>query len=107
MKELISDINELENNEVYKKIKELCKPFDEEKYANMPLADVAIYAINLLYENEINLEHTNMIIGIYSSFPKKFCLQGFLGFPDAERISRTILQLKPKYKEPPVGWIYR
>ena len=71
----------------------------------MPLADIAMYAINLLHDNGINLDHEKMVIAIYNCFPKSFCLQGFEGFPDAARASRTILQLNPKYKEPPVGWV--
>ena len=105
MKEIIASEKELAQNDAYRMIKDLCKPFDEVKYDNMPLSDIAMYAINLLHENGITLEHEKMVIAIYNCFPQKFCLQGFEGFPDAARISRTILQLNPKYKEPPVGWV--
>ena len=46
MHEIIASEKELAQNNAYRMIKDLCKPFDEAKYDNMPLSDIAMYAIN-------------------------------------------------------------
>ena len=79
--------------EKLRKIKEI----DYDRYVDISsLEKMAAYAIKYLEDNDINTTWTNVVIATYSLFPRRFAIsEDFLDFPNAERISRTLMHLVP------------
>jgi hypothetical protein len=40
----------------------------------------------------------NIVVASFRMFPVKFALEGYSEYPDAARINRALLQLRPKYR---------
>lgn len=80
------------------KILTICKPLAYEKYKNIPLNSLVVYVIDFLGKNQIPLSFENICVAAYQMFPKKFSLQDYDEFPDAARINRVLLHLRPKYE---------
>jgi len=76
-----------------RKIKEI----DYDRYVDISsLEKMAAYAIKYLEDNQVNTTWTNVVIATYSLFPRRFAIsEDFLDFPNAERISRTLMHLVP------------
>lgn len=83
------------------------KPFKPEVYENIDLNRLTVYAIWMLQENKIPVTFENIVVTLYRMFPKKFSLFGFQEYPDAARINRALLQLRPKYRNWAVGDVTR
>lgn len=83
----------MNENEKLRAIKEI----DYDRYVDISsLEKMAAYAIKYLEDNEINTTWTNVVIATYSLFPRRFAIsEDFLDFPNAERISRTLMHLVP------------
>jgi len=85
------------------KLKEICKPFHHEAYKSIDNNRLAVYAIALLSENNLQVTQEAVTVTLYLLFPEKFSLVGFKEYPDAERVNRTLLQLGSKYRNWSVG----
>lgn len=70
-----------------------------EKYEGIDLNRLAVYGIFLLLESAIPVTFENLVVALYRMFPKKFCIEGFEEYPDAARVNRALLQLRPKYRD--------
>jgi len=85
-------MNEKKNN-----IYEL-ESYDFDNYKNIDLNSLAVYAISILLEKNIPTTFEIIVVTLFRLFPKKFSLEGFDEYPDAARINRALLQLRPKYR---------
>jgi hypothetical protein len=90
-----------------KTIRELCKSFDPSSYENIDLNRLALYAIWFLEENSVPNTFENIAVASYLMFPEKFSLVGYEEYPDTARINRTLLQLRPKYRNWATGNVQR
>ena len=73
-------------------------PFEKKLYENLALTSLTAYSIFWL--NEWNIPTSIENISIVSSrlFPKKFAMVGWPEFPDVNRTNRSVLQMRPKYR---------
>lgn len=90
-------------------ISALCKPFKPDSYDQIDLNRLAVYAIHLLSENALLVTFENIVVSLFLMFPRKFALVGFDQYPDSVRVTRALLQLRPKYRNwasgsPPRGY---
>ena len=81
-----------------KKIIKLCKYYDFEKYKDIDLNSLVVYVIDFLEKNVIPLSFENICVATFLMFPKKFSLLDFDEYPDATRVNRVLLHLRPKYE---------
>lgn len=65
---------------------EKLKPFAAEKYENVDLDHLAVYAIGELKKVGADLSFENAVIATFKLFPKKFSLLGFTDYPDSLRV---------------------
>ena len=72
--------------------------YEFEKYKNINLNSLAVYVISLLQEKNIPTTFEIIAVTLFKMFPEKFSLLGFKEYPDATRINRALLQLRPKYR---------
>lgn len=79
------------------------KPFNPESYENMDLNRLTVYGIWFLQEKNIAITFETLVVALFRMFPQKFCLVGFKDYPDAARVNRALLQLRPKYRNWAVG----
>jgi len=88
---------------IKEKIQSICKEYDFEKYQNIDLNSLVVFVIDILNKNGVPLSFENICAATYLMFPKKFSLLGFDEYPDATRINRALLQLRPKYQNLATG----
>lgn len=74
------------------------QPYPDGSYANIDLTGLATFTIKRLQELQIPTTFENLVVALFKLFPTKFSLEGFVEFPDAARVGRTLLQLGPKYR---------
>lgn len=79
------------------------EPFDVEIYGNLDLNRLTVYAISFLQEQKIPITFETLVVTVFRMFPKKFSLVGFEDYPDATRVNRALLQLRPKYRNWAMG----
>jgi hypothetical protein len=72
--------------------------FDAEAYKNLDLNRLAVYGISFLQEKKIPVTFETLVVILFRIFPKKFSLVNFEEYPDATRVNRALLQLRPKYR---------
>jgi hypothetical protein len=65
---------------------EKLKPFAFDKYKNVDLDHLAVYAISKLEEIGADLSFENSVVAIFKLFPQKFSLLGFPSYPDSLRV---------------------
>ncbi|MBW2321488.1 MAG: hypothetical protein JRF31_11770 [Deltaproteobacteria bacterium] len=65
---------------------EKLKPFDFNRYENVDLDHLAVYAISQLEKIGADLSFENGVVAIFKLFPKKFSLLGFPSYPDSLRV---------------------
>jgi hypothetical protein len=80
------------------KVLEICLPFDSKAYSDLDLNRLAAYAIRFLDQNDILVTFENIVVALFVMFPKKFSLVGYEQYPDSARVIRSLLQLRPKYR---------
>lgn len=73
-------------------------PFGEVLYSNVDLTGLAAFTIHWLQERQIPTTFENIVVAAFRMFPTKFALEGYRDYPDAARVNRTLLQLRPKYR---------
>lgn len=74
------------------------EPFDEAVYSDIDLNRLAVYGVHQLNEMDIPITFERVVVLLYRLFPAKFSMAEFRSFPDATRVNRAILQLRPKYR---------
>lgn len=74
------------------------RPYREESYEELDLNRLAAYTIRRLQDEQIPTTFENIVVAAYKMFPRKFSLVGFPDYPDAARVNRALLQLRPKYR---------
>lgn len=67
--------------------------FDSEKYADLDLDRLAIYALNLLEEHRVPLYFDYVAVAIFRLFPKRFSMANFDMYPDTNRINKSLRRL--------------
>jgi len=72
--------------------------FSESFYSSLDLNRLACYTIQWLLEHKIQMTFENITVAAFRMFPVKFALEGYSEYPDAARINRALLQLRPKYR---------
>jgi len=73
------------------------RAFPVEKYADVDLNRLLVYAIGWLRDRNLPLIFEYITIASFRMFPAKFGLRGF-DYPDSNRVNRGLLQLGPKYR---------
>ena len=72
--------------------------FDNATYERYALTSLTAYSVFWLQEWGIGAALNNVAVLNYKLFPLKFALVGWPQFPDVNRTSRSILQMRPKYR---------
>lgn len=80
--------------------KENSRPFPEDTYINLRLTDLVLYAVFSLEKKEVEATFPNLVVESYRLFPKKFHLQGYLQYPDANRVRTEIQRMEGKLPSP-------
>ncbi len=65
---------------------ERLEPSDPEKYQNVDLNHLVMYAVGQLEKVNADLSFENVVVASFKLFPKKFSLLGFPSYPDAKRV---------------------
>ena len=82
------------------KLKKL-KPLNINRYKNIDLDHLMMYAIGQLQRMGVDLAFENIVVATYKFFPKKFSLMGFPSYPDSNRIGKCLWRRVSKKK----GWL--
>lgn len=72
--------------------------FDTALYEPYSLASLTAYCIFWLQDWNITTSLENLSVASHRMFPVKFSLVGWPRFPDITRTSRSVLQMRPKYR---------
>jgi len=78
-------------------------PFSEDTYRDLPLANLAAYAMAMLDDASVPLTIENITVALFKLFPVCFAMVGFPSYPDGTRANRTLLQMQPKYRNYATG----
>jgi len=74
------------------------RPFDRHSYEQYALTSLTAYCVFWLQEWNTTTSEENLGVACHRMFPSKFCLVGWPEFPDLKRIGRSVLQMRPKYR---------
>ena len=80
------------------KIQQL-EPFDYPSYEAIDLDRLVIYTTVKLQKIGVELSLENIIVGAFKLFPKKFSLSGYLEFPDATRVEKSLWRCKGEKRQ--------
>ena len=72
--------------------------YPESVYASIDLNRLASFTVHWLQEHRMPTTFENIVVAGFRMFPLKFALEGYSEYPDAARINRALLQLRPKYR---------
>jgi len=75
------------------------EPFDPANYDSIDLDRLVLYTAVKLKELGIELSLENIIVGSFKLFPKKFSLEGYMEFPDATRVEKSLWRCKGKKRQ--------
>ncbi len=78
---------------------EKLKTFDFKSYDTIDLDRLVIYTTLALSDLGVELSLENIIVGAFKIFPKKFSLTGYLEFPDATRVEKSLWRCKGKKRQ--------
>jgi hypothetical protein len=67
-------------------------------YEAFDLNRLVVYVIAVLDEMDAPATLENITVAAHRLFPKRFAMVGYPQFPDAVRVNRALLQLRPKYR---------
>jgi len=79
------------------KIMEL-DPYPAPAYREMDLNRLTVLTIYMLIEIDVPPVFENIVAANFRLFPERFAMVGFPQYPDATRVNRALLQLRPKYR---------
>jgi len=74
------------------------RPFDTHSYEHYALTSLTAYCVFWLQEWNITTNEENLGVACHRMFPSKFCFVGWPEFPDLKRVGRSVLQMRPKYR---------
>jgi hypothetical protein len=74
------------------------QPFHRKQYENIALTSLLAYCAYWLQEWKIAGSKENLTVAAFKMFPTKFSMVDWPEYPDKERVNRTILQMRPKYR---------
>lgn len=70
----------------------------EEKYINVDLDHLMIYAMGELSKLKVDMSFENGVVAAFKLFPKKFALVGYPEYPDSDRVMNCLNRcVKPKH----------
>jgi hypothetical protein len=72
--------------------------FRESTYANFDLNRLVSFTVHWLQQRDTPTTFENIVVAAFRMFPTKFALEGYPTHPDAARVNRALLQLRPKYR---------
>ena len=75
------------------------KPFDLEKYDNIDLDHLVLYAVSQLDKLNVDLSFENAAVAAYKLFPKKFSLLGYPEYPATKRVHDCLFRCTFKTKK--------
>jgi len=70
------------------------KPFRPDLYEKIPLSDLVLYSIFSLQNQKIETSSENIAVENFELFPKKFSLQSYPEYPDANRVRRELQRME-------------
>jgi hypothetical protein len=73
-------------------------PFAVKQYDGISLATLTAYAVYWLSQWGVPTTLENLAVLNYKLFPTKFAMVGWPEFPDVNRTNRSVLQMRPKYR---------
>ena len=73
-------------------------PFATEKYEDLSLATLTAYSAYWLAQWGLPTTLENLAVLNFKLFPTKFAMVGWPVFPDVNRTNRSVLQMRPKYR---------
>jgi hypothetical protein len=76
---------------------------DVEKYRDLSKDSLLCFAVAELREKSVPLTFENVAVAAFKLFPEHFSLIGYLNYPDASRVNRTLLHARPKYRDLIIG----
>lgn len=74
------------------------RPFAEEAYSDLSLATLTAYSTYCLSQWNLPTSLENLAVINFKLFPSRFALVGWPQFPDVNRTNRSVLQMRPKYR---------
>ena len=74
------------------------QPFHRKQYENLALTSLLAYCAYCLQEWKLPGSKENLTVAAFKMFPTKFSMVDWPEYPDKERVNRTLLQMRPKYR---------
>ncbi len=74
------------------------KPYEADRYSAIDLNRLTVFAIKVLSDLDVPATFENIAVALFRMFPRRFAMVGFAEYPDATRVNRALLQLRPKYR---------
>lgn len=84
-------------------IVETLTPIEVGRYSHLNHDSLLCYAVKELESLAVPVTFENITVAAFRLFPKTFSLVGYLNYPDASRVNRTLLHARPKYRDLIVG----
>jgi hypothetical protein len=72
--------------------------FETKAYGHYALTSLTVFCLYWLQEWGISSTLENLSIASHKMFPFKFAMVGWPQFPDINRTNRSVLQMRPKYR---------
>jgi len=74
------------------------RAFSEEKYQQYSLTSLTAYCVYWLHRWKVTTSLETVAVASHRMFPMKFGMVGWPEFPDITRTNRSVLQMRPKYR---------
>ena len=74
------------------------RAFERDSYKDYALTMLTAYVVHWLQRWEIPTSLENVAVASHRMFPVKFGMVGWSDFPDVNRTNRSVLQMRPKYR---------
>ena len=74
------------------------RAFEPKFYDRYSLTSLTAYCLYWLHEWGITTNKENLAVISFKLFPIKFSMVGWPGYPDMDRTNRSVLQMRPKYR---------
>jgi hypothetical protein len=74
------------------------RPFARDVYKDYALRTLTAYVVHWLQTWGILTSLENVAVASHRLFPVKFGMVGWSEFPDVNRTNRSVLQMRPKYR---------
>lgn len=72
--------------------------YNEKVYENISLTTLTAFVVYWLDEWSLPTSLENVSVASHRMFPTKFAMVGWPQFPDVNRTNRSVLQMRPKYR---------